>query len=625
MTIGIDGVLHPRPQLARRRWIDLRGPWKFAYDDDERGLEENWHGRDDVFTRTIEVPFPPESEASGIGNTSFHPVVWYRRSFEIGADDAGKKLILHCGAIDYRARVWVNSQLVATHVGGQTPFSADITGAVNPDGRQVIVIRAEDRPGDLAQPRGKQDWLVDPHNIWYHRTTGIWQPVWIEPVAETHITNLLWTPDLDEGSLAVTIAVSPHETPVQIRLQLSLHGEPLVDDIVTATGSEVRREMTLDLGSTTMARSHILWSPSSPNLIDAIVTVIKSGEVIDEVKSYAGLRSVGTAGGRFMLNGGPYYLRMALEQGYWPKTHLASPSDEALRREVELAKELGFNSVRIHQKVEDPRFLYWCDRLGLAVWGEMANSYVFSRSSVDRLTREWLDVVNRDLSHPCIVAWVPLNESWGVPNLIRDPAQQHFVQTLYHLTKTLDPTRPVISNDGWEYICGDIVGIHDYTFHGSAIRGRYGSSEAVDRTLREVQPQFRFMTLGERRPDGAPIMLTEFGGISYRASADNVQWFGYGTVESEDAFLEKYRELVDAVLDCPSIAGFCYTQLTDTLQETNGLLTEDRRFKLDPLIIRAINQRPSSAVPGEIIAALQRRTPAPFPGTTERASDRDPA
>jgi hypothetical protein len=278
---------------------------------------------------------------------------------------------------------------------------------------------------------------------------------------------------------------------------------------------------------------------------------------------------------------------------------------------VQLARDLGFNGVRIHQKVEDPRFLYWCDRIGLLVWGEMANAYVFSTTSVERLTREWIEALDRDYSHPCIVAWVPLNESWGVPNLLGDRAQQNYLQGLYYLTKALDPTRPVIANDGWEYLRGDVFGIHDYAFYGDMLRERYGSAEAVQRTLRDVQPSYRFVTLPGQRPEDVPIMITEFGGISYRPESGS-SWYGYGTVPDTDAFLEKYRELVDAILDCPTITGFCYTQLTDTGQETNGLLTENREPKLDPGVVHAITRRPAASVPGDLIAHLRKVTGTPF-------------
>jgi hypothetical protein len=244
----------------------------------------------------------------------------------------------------------------------------------------------------------------------------------------------------------------------------------------------------------------------------------------------------------------------------------------------------------------------------------MANAYVFSRASVDRFTREWIEVLEHNANHPCIVAWVPLNESWGVPNLLNDKAQQDYVHAIFHLTKSLDPTRPVIGNDGWEYLCGDIFGIHDYAFDGNVIRERYHSTEAMERTFHEVQPGHHFVALSQNRAEGTPVMLTEFGGISYQPSA-GVKWFGYGTVNDPDSFLAKYQELLQAVLVCRPIAGFCYTQLTDTGQETNGLLTADRQPKLEPWRIAAVNRAVSMAVPADIITHLREASGSTFGGT----------
>ncbi len=604
--------LHPRPQLTRQHWTDLCGPWRFAFDAIDIGVAQGWFARDDAFARTIVVPFPPESPASGIGDPAPHPVVWYRRTFAVPDEDRAGGLLLHFGAVDYRATVWLNGHRVAEHEGGHTPFQVDIAPYLEGGEaqEQVVVVRAEDRPGDLTQPRGKQDWQPEPHRIWYHRTTGIWQPVWLEPVPAVHLAEARWTPDLDRAVLDLRVrlnrAPAPHRL-LRLRVRLSLPGEPLADHTVTVTGSEARLGIALDPGRIAMDREHYLWSPRFPNLVEAELTLLDGDTVVDRCGSYAGLRSAGVANGRFLLNGRPYYLRLVLAQNYWPESHLAAPSAEALRREAELAKALGFNGVRIHQKVEDPRFLHWCDRLGLLVWGEMANAYAFSEEAVERLTREWLAVLRRDLSHPCIVTWVPLNESWGVPNLDADPAQRDYVKGLYHLTRALDPSRPVIGNDGWEHIASDLWGIHDYALDGATLRERYGSHEAVERTLRQTQPHYRSIAQPDALRAGEAVVLTEFGGISH-APAAGARWHGYGTVGTTEAFLEKYRELVDAVLDSSAIAGFCYTQLTDTVQETNGLLTEDRTPKLDPAAVRAITARPSQAIPGEIIAHLQ--TPA---------------
>ena len=606
--LSTEEIVHPRPQLAREGWIDLEGIWDFAYDDDDAGLREEWVERPEVFDCLIRVPYPPESPASGIGDTGFHPIVWYRRTFTAVSAGENRRLLLHFGAVDYRARVWVNGRLVATHEGGHTPFYADITDALGSRKDHALVVRAEDQPEDLAQPRGKQDWQAQPHEIWYYRTTGIWQPVWLEWVGRYSIRQLRWTADLQHHRLGLALRLERRDqAPLSLRVQISMHGRVLADDTSLVLGTDPQRQIALDVGSLSMDHRTLRWSPEHPNLLDARLTLQVGDEVVDQVRSYAGLRSVGVANGRFLLNERPYYLRLALEQGYWPASHLAAPDGEALRREVELAKQIGFNGVRIHQKVEDPRFLYWCDRLGLLVWGEMANTYVFSPTAIERTTREWLEVLARDYSHPCIVAWVPLNESWGVPDLAIDPAQQRYAQALYALTKALDPTRPALANDGWEYVAGDICGIHDYSFDGAILRNRYGSATAMANTMSEVQPQHRVVVVPGQRLDGVPIMLTEYGGLSFRPTSDEA-WHGYGTVTTAAEYLVKFAELTDALLDSPAIAGFCYTQLTDTRQETNGLLTAERAFKLDAAKLRAIITRVSAGVPGDITIQQHTRT-----------------
>jgi beta-galactosidase/beta-glucuronidase len=618
MSTITDWADYPRPQLRREQWTDLGGPWGFAFDDDDRGLAADWFERPEVFERTIIVPFPPESQASGVGETGYHPVVWYRRTIAIVPVD-GHRVLLHFGAVDYRAQVWVNGQLVATHEGGQTPFSADVTSALRRgDGEHVVVVRAEDDPHDLTQPRGKQDWEPEPHKIWYHRTTGIWQAVWLEQVAEVHIHELRWTFDLDQSALGMSVRLNRRPgRPLRLRVRLSIAGRGLADDTYIVEGDLLDRAVAIDRGDTVMRRDAQLWSPEYPNLVDAEISLLDGDSVIDRIESYAGLRSCGAANGRFLLNGRPYYPRLVLEQGYWPESHLAAPGGEAIRREVELIKALGFNGVRIHQKVEDPRFLYWCDRLGLLVWGEMANAYIFSTEAVERLTREWLDVIRRDYSHPCIVTWVPLNESWGVPNLEGDPAQRAYVQALYSLTRALDPTRPVIGNDGWEHVASDIWSIHDYTHDAGLIRERYGSRDALAESVRELQPAFRRIVMGASEQRGTPIMLTEFGGINYSIESGKPR-FGYSAQNDPESYLAAYDALVSAVLESPALAGFCYTQLTDTLQETNGLLTAEREPKVEIAAICAINSRPSRANPGDAVHAAQKKIEIIAPGAEFR-------
>lgn len=616
MSEAVDKLaLHPRPNLVRDRWIDLCGAWKFGYDDDDVGLRDGWYGvAGGELDRTIRVPYPPESKLSGIHDPSFHPVAWYQRHFALPDLSKGTRLLLHFGAVDYHASVWLNGRHLADHEGGHTPFAVDITDALDPSvEQQSLVVRAADQPTDAAQPRGKQSWDREPSGIWYHRTTGIWQPVWLEPVPQTYVEDLALVSNLANGSVDVEVSLGGTPQPASmIEITVTLDGAMLAQQTVRVEGMSGR--CTVNVPALTAGHgSRLWWSPESPTLVDVDVMLLAEG-VTDRVSSYVGFREADVRDGAFTLNGRPYYLRMVLEQGYWPESHLAAPSAEALRREVELAKELGFTGVRVHQKVEDPRFLYWCDRLGLLVWGEMANAHAFSVDAAEKLAREWTAVIRRDRSHPCIVAWVPLNESWGVPDIATSPQQQHFATALYHLTKAQDPTRPVISNDGWEHTESDIWGIHDYDTLGAGLLERYGSTEAVERTLAGPGPSGRKLLLTDPQWSGQPIVITEFGGLSYLPDPGET-WHGYRIVDSEDEFREGFGELVTALLDAPTVAGFCYTQLTDTAQERNGLLTEDRVPKLPVAVIHEIVTRPSSATPRERVRAQQQRARRAAEGT----------
>ncbi len=580
---------HPTPQKARTQWKDLCGVWDFAFDDANRGLDEHWECRADAFTQKILVPFPPEAREGLVDNTDLHPVIWYRREIEVERPMNRERLLLHFGAVDYEALVWVNGQMMGAHRGGNTPFTLDITRALLPGQTNVLVVRAEDQPLDLFQPRGKQDWMREPHGIFYRRTTGIWQPVWTEWVSATHIEQVRWTPDVGGWRLGARIRLNRiPEYALAVQVRLTLRGEVLAEDIYRISERQLERDIQLPGELLVMRPEKILWSPEHPNLIDAEVTLLDGAQTLDEMLSYAGMRSVSLDSGRFLLNGEPYYLRMVLEQGYWPESCLAAPSAEALRREVELIKELGFNSARIHQKVEDPRFLYWCDRLGLAVWGEMANAFLYSPEATAPLLQEWSEVLERDYNHPSIVTWVPLNESWGAHNLMGDLRQREFLKTLHAFTRAFDSTRPVIDNDGWEHEQTDILTLHDYSETGEKIIQRYGTREALAHTLGLGRPIGKRFALPDfqLQPDTV-VMLTEFGGISYKPQ-DGENWFGYGTVTSGEEYLAKLEEIFRAVLDCPTIAGFCYTQLTDTEQETNGLLSANRQPKFPIETLRAI-------------------------------------
>jgi len=582
---------HPRPQL-RRPWTTLDGTWDFAID-----AEARWTAPADVvWDRTIRVPFSPEVEASGIGDTSFCKRCWYRLRLPCPELAQGQRLHVHFGAIDYDSAVWANGSLVATHSGGYTPFHADVTAVAAAE--VELVVRADDDPHDLAKPRGKQDWQLHPHSIWYPRTTGIWQPVWMERVPAVRIEKVRWTPTLErwEVGLEVSVHADGGPLPDELRLRTVLTAGPLLlaDDTYRVVAGEVHRRIALSDPGIDDYRNELLWSPERPTLINAHLQLLgPGGAVIDDVWSYTALRSIAVQGDRFVLNGRPLALRLVLDQGYWPGTGQTAPDDDALRRDVELTKAMGFNGVRKHQKIEDPRYLYWADALGLLVWEEMPSAYRFTTTSVERLMAEWAAVIDRDRSHPCVVAWVPFNESWGVPDLPDSPAQRNYVRALYHLTKTLDPMRPVVGNDGWESVATDVIGIHDYDDQLQRIAARYGAADDLSRLFRHERPGGRMLVLGDEPvTPNHPVVLTEFGGIAY---SPTVGTWGYSRVGTAEALAERYSRLLAVVRALPVLSGFCYTQFADTYQEANGLLFADRTPKFPLAEIARATRGPMTA------------------------------
>jgi beta-galactosidase/beta-glucuronidase len=598
----------PRPQLQRPGWRSLDGTWDFAIDS-----AATLHDPESVtWAATITVPFSPETPKSGIGDTGLFRACWYRRRFDVPPSAShDSRVLLHFGAVDHRATVWANGAMVGAHEGGYTPFTCDLTAAVEGHEKCEVIVRAEDDPLDLEKPRGKQDWMLEPHSIWYPRTTGIWQTVWIERVPETWIDSVRWTPNMERWEIGCAVWIEGLREPhLNLRVKLMLDDLLLAEDMYSVTGSEVHRRIALSDPGIDDSRNELLWNPARPRLIDAEITLEHlDGRVIDRVYSYTALRSVAVDGNRFILNGRPYLLRLVLDQGYWPESGLTAPNDEALCRDVELAKAMGFNGVRKHQKIEDPRYLYWADRLGLLVWAEMPSAYRFTNESIQRTTREWMEVITRDYSHPCIIAWVAFNESWGVPNLPHNPAERHYVRGLYYLTKTLDPTRPVIGNDGWESVATDIIGIHDYDPDPQRLGRRYHADEVLPRLFRRERPGGRSLILEGKRHADQPVMLTEFGGITY--SSDEKTW-GYTRAKSARALQRSYTTLLQTVHSLGVFAGFCYTQFADTYQEANGLLFADRRPKFSIEDIHAATTgNPAQMPAADDVTSSPRAIPPP--------------
>jgi beta-galactosidase/beta-glucuronidase len=589
-SLDAAGRGYPRPQLRRDSWISLNGRWDFAFDPNS-----SYTGPDAVEWETqIVVPFAPEAPASGLGNTGFYKACWYRRRCVLPPLEDRHRRLLHFGAVDYRATVWVDGILCGAHEGGYTPFTVDITSLARGSDCEIIVL-AEDDPHDLAKPRGKQDWQLRPHSIWYPRTTGIWQTVWVEDVPEIWIGRVAFTPDLARWDLGLEVWLSGDlRDGLRLYATLTSRGTVLAADKYLVVKGEVHRRIAFSDPGIDDSRNELLWSPDAPTLIEVQLALRdESGDLHDEVRSYAALRSATVQGDRFLLNSRPYLLRMVLDQGYWPDGGLTAPDDHALRFDVKLAKEMGFNGVRKHQKLEDPRYLYWCDTLGLVVWAEMPSAYRFTRDSVERLSREWMAAIARDYSHPCIVSWVPINESWGVPNLPDNPRERNYIQALYHLTKTLDPTRPVIGNDGWESVATDIIGIHDYDDRPDRLARRYRADEVLPRLFKRERPGGRLLVLGGQHHADQPLMLTEFGGIALARARTEGGW-GYATASTQEDFAAQYKKLLEVVRELGLLSGFCYTQFADTYQEANGLLYADRTPKFPIRHIAAATAGPGA-------------------------------
>ncbi|MBV9282643.1 MAG: glycoside hydrolase family 2 [Chloroflexi bacterium] len=582
---------YPRPQFRRRRWVNLNGEWAFAFDDHDVGLSRGWQrtsarrllsGRH-PFGRRITVPFCHQAPLSGVDDLSPHDVVWYARCFDTPAmDPAVERLLLHFGAVDYRATVWVNGAQVAQHEGGHTPFCADVTHALRAR-ENILIVRAEDPWSDATIPRGKQASSERPAHIFYTRTTGIWQTVWLEPVGRRRIDSLRVTPDVEGGVAEVEVVVEGFDQDLALILVVEQHGERILQQRVSPRSrcGAWRLSLTDDDGGPPPA----LWSPEHPNLYALHLELLDaSGCILDAVDSYFGLRTIETRQGCVYLNGSPLYQRLVLDQGYYPSGLLTAPADDELRRDIELAKAMGFNGARKHQKVEDPRWLYWADRLGFLVWGEMANAYEYSLDYVQRITAEWQAVIRRDYNHPCIVVWVPINESSGGRRAIGDPLEVEHLLTMYHLTRSLDPTRLVVSNDGWEIVKSDLCTIHDYS-PPDILAKRFrnlASSVTSDPEARDTHyPGFAY--------HGEPIIVSEFGGLTLET--DGRRGWGYATVSDSGEFLTAYQALVEGLMESPVVQGFCYTQLTDVEQEVTGLLTEDRQPKADLARIRMITEQ----------------------------------
>ena len=564
---------HPQPQMERSAWRSLNGAWQFAFDFGRSGLDRHFERRDALDT-TITVPFCPESVLSGVHYTDFIPAVWYARAFTLTPEELSGRVLLHFGAVDYEAHVFVNGEPAGTHRGGYTSFCFDITDLCRA-GENRLSVYAEDDNRSGKQPHGKQCESFDSQGCDYTRTTGIWQTVWLEFVPETYIQSVQYYPNITEGTLLVQAKLCGAGT---FTVQASFEGRPCGE-------ASTRAENGFAAVTLPLSELH-LWDVGRGNLYDLTLTF--GG---DSVKSYAGMREVRIEGRSVLLNGRPVFQRLVLDQGFYPDGIYTAPDDSALVRDIELSLAAGFNGARLHQKVFEPRFLYHCDRLGYLAWGEMANWGLdySDPAALEAFLGEWLDAVGRDFNHPSIVGWCPFNETWD-----REGRRQldSLLAMVYRVTKQLDPTRPCIDTSGNFHVVTDIYDVHDYEQDPASFAAHY---EAF-----RTGGAFYDAQAARQQYDGKkPMFVSEYGGIKWNPQGDVEKAWGYGDgPATEEAFIERYRGLTEALLSNPNMFGFCYTQLYDVEQETNGLYTYSREPKFDMAVFHAINTQPAACETG---------------------------
>lgn len=594
---------YPRPQFVRPDWLCLNGEWQFEIDQGNSGLERGLLERD--LTSKIIVPFCPESELSGIENEDFMEAVWYRRAVTIPADWAGRKVLLHFQAVDHDATVWVNGVQVGRHRGGFSPFTCDISATAAPGETVTLVVRARDSHIP-PQPRGKQARKYGPEGAIYVRTTGIWQSVWLEPVPDVALRRPRITPDVANSVIRLEQPISNNQP--GLRLQATLKD---AQGVVVAAECAADLDLAPRLDLPIPADRRRLWSIDDPHLYDLEISLLDAnGQIVDQATSYAGLRSVAIVGKAIKINGVSVFQRLVLDQGYYPDGLMTAPSEEALIEDIELSMAAGFNGARLHQKVFEERFLYHADKLGYIVWGEFGDWGCSHEGAIDAehqkpgpdYLTQWLEVLERDYSHPAIVGWCPLNETWQTM-LDTITTLDDVTRGMYLATKAMDTTRPVLDTSGYSHRVSeaDVYDCHDYTQDPDTFAERQSGlaedkpfvNSAADWGL----PEHLVGNLTWSVPyNGQPYFVSEFGGIWWNPDVkEGEDSWGYGDrPTSLDEFYDRFERLCAILLDDPDMFGYCYTQLTDIYQEQNGIYKYDRSEKFDMDRIRAAQQRPAA-------------------------------
>ena len=592
MNCNIPRPEHPRPDFMRDTFYNLNGVWEFAFDDNNIGLKEGWYKPNYKLDKTITVPFCYQSVASGIGPTDeIHPIMWYRRKFTVPTEMQGRNILMNFGAVDYEAMVYVNGMAVGGHKGGYTPFQLDVTPFLT-EGENDLCVRVVDMP-DPVQPRGKQNWKEGLYLCWYTPHSGIWQTVYLEAASETRIDYIHVTPDIDKGLASVEIMLNRvPDRKVTLALDVKLN-EKKIRNVVTTT---VNRNVTIviDMDSRDTFEPVALWSPRNPDLYDLRVQLSDGEMQLDVVDTYFGMRKIEVHDGVVYLNNNRIYQKLILDQGYWPDTLITPPGDDAIREDLEWTKKFGFNGARKHQKIEDPRYYYWADKMGVLVWGELPSPYTFTDETVENLTVTMQEFIRRDFNHPSIIAWVPLNESWGVPQIQSNKKQQDTATMLYYLTKAADGTRICSGNDGWEQMHTDICGLHNYKSSKEVLKEHFADRDFIEKQTCDGRRAYAdgYMPTGKEA-----FMVTEYGGIAFtniglQGELGGAETWGYhGKETDEEAFFARLEACTEAVQEIPFCQGYCYTQLTDVMQEINGLLLPNRKPKVDVERVCQINQK----------------------------------
>jgi len=556
---------HPFPQMVRAEWVSLNGTWEFAETDDSS--DESFLAAA-AYPDKIVVPFCRESKLSGLGRTGFVKNVWYRRTFQKPAEWKSPRVRLHVGACDWRTRVWVNGRLAGEHTGGSAPFCFDITEHLKP-GDNTLIVHAFDDTRSGLQATGKQAHSEKSQGCVYTRTTGIWQTVWLEGVGSAFIRDVRVEPDIKGSRVLIQAEVEGDAAGLTLKAVAS-NGKDVVG---TAQAPADWRDNQLVLNLSEKRP----WSLEDPFLYDLKLSLVRGDEAVDRVDSYFGLREVTIRGAAILINGKPVFQRTVLDQGFYPDGIWTAPSDAALRRDIELSKAVGFNGARLHQKVFEPRFLHWADKLGYLVWGEFPNWGLSYKNQAVNLPviNEWIEIVRRDRNHPAVIGWCPFNET--------PPDAGPLQAAIVNATRAIDPTRPIIESSG--YFHGipspDALDAHDYDQNPASFRQRWTESYGPGTSLPEryrARHSWRML----------PFFVSEYGGIGWSISGG----WGYGNApKSLDAFYARYQGLTDALLDNRYMFGYCYTQLTDIEQEQNGMYYYDRRPKFDVERIRKIQSR----------------------------------